>query len=142
MQKRKNGIQGKAMLFAEGNHQSFIGGGGLQFKIKINTKSLSQRQAPSPIELSAKGRMNDKLHAPRFIKKSFRDNAILCRHRSQYLFAGHHVTNHLLRSRGIQPAMGSKPGLSPLPISSCPLIQHLAEMFPKMSHFVRQFGCP
>ena len=52
----------------------------LQFEIEFAAEALAQSQSPGAIEPAAERRMNDELHAARFVEEPLEDDHILRRH--------------------------------------------------------------
>ena len=97
------------MLFRQGDIQAVVGGAGLQLKIERDAEPFAQRQSPGFVDASAKGSMDDKLHAAAFIEEAFRNDALHGRHSTQHGASGNDVFDGLLRPGIIKAAFLFQP---------------------------------
>ena len=117
MQKLKNIGQRETVLLGERDVQAIVGGGGLQFEIEAAAEALAQRQSPSLVDPSAKGRVDDQLHPAAFIKKTFGNDRRLRGHVAQHGASFERCTGSIARrpaDRGrILRAASSRPQRPP-----------------------------
>src|SRR4030095_16039773 len=73
----------EAVARGERQHDRVLGGGRLQLEVELGAKTLAQREPPRAVDPAAVGRMNDELHAARFVEKPLEDDALVRRHRAQ-----------------------------------------------------------
>src|SRR5258708_35915859 len=93
------------MLLGQRDVEAIVGSGGLQFKIEGTAEALAQGESPSAVDPRSEGRMNDELHAARFIEEALGDDGALVGHRPKSNQSGFNVLCGLLRAAPIQSAL-------------------------------------
>ena len=57
-------------------HDIVLGRRRLQFEVELAAETLAQRQSPGPIDAAAEGRVDDELHAARFVEEALEDDRL------------------------------------------------------------------
>ncbi len=89
-----------------------FGCGGLQLEIELAAESFAQGEAPGAVDTAAERRMDDELHAARFVEEALEDDRILRRqaieraHRGGEIFDELHRRRLVKAERLIQPSPG------------------------------------
>src|SRR5690242_11786644 len=105
MQVAEHGLQREAMFLAKRDDQAVIGGCCLQLEIERDTEALAQGQSPGLIDSSAKGRMDDELHAATLVEKALGDDGLLRRHSSQDRSPTQYILDGLLGTSLVEAAL-------------------------------------
>jgi hypothetical protein len=67
----------EAVLLGQGDADSIVGGGGLQFEVEAAAEPFAESQAPGAIDARAEGSVNDELHASTLVKETLGDYGAL-----------------------------------------------------------------
>src|SRR3954469_21842336 len=67
------------MLRSERQQQCVFSRRGLKFEVELTTEPFPQRESPRAINAAAERRVNDELHAARFIEEALDDERVLRR---------------------------------------------------------------
>ena len=57
--------------------------GGLQLEVELAAEPLAQGEAPGAVDAAAERRMDDELHAARFVEEAFEHDAVLRRQQAE-----------------------------------------------------------
>ena len=77
MQIARRVAQFETMRRRQRQHDVVLGRSGLQFEIELAAEPLAQGEAPGAINPAAIGRMDDELHAARFVEEAFEHDRFL-----------------------------------------------------------------
>src|SRR5262249_42280675 len=69
MEEFEDVLERERVLWAKREQEAIFGGRGLQLEVELTTEPLPQRQSPGAIDPAPERRMNDELHAARFIEE-------------------------------------------------------------------------
>ena len=92
-------VELEAMRRRQRQHDIVLGRRRLQFEIELAAEALAQRQAPGAIDAAAERRMDDELHAARFVEEAFHDDRVLGRQAAEGRRAGGEIVDELLGGR-------------------------------------------
>src|SRR5262249_3643256 len=109
VQELKDEVQGKAVLFPEGNHYAVIRRRGLQFKIECPAEALSQRESPGTVDACAERCMHHELHSATFIEETFGHDSAVAGQRAKSSSSCTHVQRRLLCASTIECAFMHQP---------------------------------
>ena len=99
MQIARNFVELEAVRGGEREHDVVLGSGGLQLEIELAAKAFAQRQTPGAIDAAAIGRMDDELHAARFIEEALQHDGILRRQAAERRVRRSEIFDQLLARR-------------------------------------------
>ena len=89
----------EAVGAGERQYDIVLGRRRLQFEVELAAKALAQRQAPGPIEAAAERRVNDELHAARFVEEALEHDRVLSRQAAERRGGGGQILDELLGRR-------------------------------------------
>src|SRR5580765_6075345 len=99
----------KRVLGAEREEQRVLGGGGLQLEVELAAESLTEREAPCLVDAASERRVQDELHAARFVEESLQDDRVLRRQHAKRGEAVREVCDGLVRGGERNPCFLSEP---------------------------------
>ena len=108
MQKLEHRLQRKGMLFAQRDDDAVVGGGGLQLEVEGAAEAFAQREAPGAVDARSEGRVQDQLHAARFVEEAFGDDRMRRRHGAERCRAGLQIGDGLSCAGFIESAFGGE----------------------------------
>jgi hypothetical protein len=101
----------KTVLLAEREHDAVVGRGRLKLEVEGATEPLAQRQPPGPVDATAEGRVDDKLHPAAFVKKALRDDRLLRGQRAQRGAGLGDIGDDLLGAGLVETTLAHQPSL-------------------------------
>ena len=100
----------EAVRRGERQDDGVLGRRGLKLEIERAAEALAQGEAPGAVDAAAEGRMDDELHAARFVEEALEDDALLRRQRAERRARGREITGQLCRRGGRDSRLADEPG--------------------------------
>ena len=92
-------------------HDVVLGRRSLQFEVELAAEAFAQRQPPGAIDPAAERRMDDKLHAARFVEEALQHQCVLGRQAAQRRTRAGQILDQLFRGGRGDADLASQPAL-------------------------------
>lgn len=132
----KDALERKAVLLAEREDDSVVGGCGLELEVEGSAKALAERETERSVHAPAKRGMEDELHAPGLIEKALGDDRVEGRHGAERGQGGADVVKDLGGSSRVDAGCGEEPGGR-----ACRVATTDGDLVPQLRHCRRELRC-